>query len=135
MVVKSFGFIAFSCNFIIINQVATRMPGAQLGTLNGLAQMSSSLMRAVGPVSLARFSMTLHSSLDSLTLLPLSLSQYAASSLFALSITKHLAGGYLIWGILFSIGLAGSIVTSRVADIENVVDRVPIDEDESNPRD
>lgn len=60
--------------------------------------------------------------------------QYAASSLFALTLTKHLAGGYLIWIVLFIIGFGGVLVTSKLADIEEMIDRGEIDEDAANPR-
>ena len=60
--------------------------------------------------------------------------QYAASSLFALTLTEHLAGGYLIWIVLFAIGLGGVIVTSGLADVEKMIDRGEIDEDAANPR-
>ncbi|UZJ52847.1 hypothetical protein CBS101457_002167 [Exobasidium rhododendri] len=108
MAMKTIAVMAFSCNIILVNQATALAPGAQLGTLNGLAQMSSSLMRAVGP--------------------------YAASSLFAVSLTKHLVGGYLIWIILFIIGLGGVVVTSTLADVEKMIDRGEIDEDAANPR-
>lgn len=49
MLFKTIGSMAFSCNIILVNQCSVLAKGAQLGTLNGLAQMSASLMRAIGP--------------------------------------------------------------------------------------
>jgi hypothetical protein len=45
-----------------------------------------------------------------------------------------LAGGYLIWIILFIIGLGGVFVTSRLADVEKMVDRGEITAEAANPR-
>lgn len=79
-----------------------------MGTLNGLAQMSSSLMRAVGP--------------------------YAASTLFSITIAKHLLGGYLVWVLLFFCAISSVYSTIGLMDIEKMVDRGEIDEDAANPR-
>lgn len=108
MAIKTASCMAFSCNIILVNQAAALAPGAQMGTLNGLAQMASSSMFAFGP--------------------------YAASSLFALSLEKHLLGGYLIWFVLFVVAACGLAVTMGLLDIENLVDRGEIDEDAANRR-
>ena len=55
--------------------------GAPLATVNGLAQMIESAVRALAPM--------------------------LASSLFSVSLTKQLAGGYLVYLVLVIMGLVG----------------------------
>jgi len=43
---------------------------------------------------------------------------YSASSLFAISISRQLVGGELIWIVLFILGVLGSFVTSRIRSLE-----------------
>ena len=84
--------MAFSCNMLLVNQSARLVPGGRLATLNGLAQMSSSVMRAVGP--------------------------YAGSSLFALSVERNWLGGRLIWPVLFAVSVVGILVTGTIQDLD-----------------
>ncbi|KDN35426.1 hypothetical protein K437DRAFT_78202 [Tilletiaria anomala UBC 951] len=86
--------MSFSCNMLLVNQSATllRAGGAKLGTLNGLAQMSSSVMRALGP--------------------------YAASALFAWSVEKNILHGKLVWPVLSVIGVLAIVVTTQIEDLE-----------------
>ena len=60
--------------------------------------------------------------------------QYAGSSLFALTLTEHLAGGYLVWIVLFAVGFGGLLSTFGLADVEKMMERGEIDEDAANPR-
>ena len=53
-----------------------------LGTLNGFSQMTASVVGVIGPGS--------------------------ANSLFALSIERHLVGGYLVWIVFGSIAAIGA---------------------------
>ena len=62
---------------------------AALGTTNGLAQSLASLSRAIAPAS--------------------------ASVIFAVSVDKGVAGGYLIWIVLVALSLA-AIGTSWLLD-------------------
>ncbi|KZV80868.1 MFS general substrate transporter [Exidia glandulosa HHB12029] len=63
------GGLVFPCNMVLVNVVAPSK--GTLGTVNGLAQMVSSGARALGPA--------------------------LATTLFALTMTKNLLGGNLIW--------------------------------------
>lgn len=69
MILRVTGGLVFSCNNVLVNIVAPSR--GTLGTVNGLAQMVSSGMRAIGPA--------------------------IATTLFALTMTKNLLGGQLIW--------------------------------------
>jgi len=71
---------SFACNMILVNASAPER--RSLGSVNGLAQMVTTSMRAVGPG--------------------------LASSIFALSLQKGYLGGQLIWVYLFGIGLAAA---------------------------
>lgn len=71
---------SFACNMILVN--ASAPDRGSLGSVNGLAQMVTTSMRAVGPG--------------------------LSSTLFALSLQRGYLGGQLIWVYLVSIGLAAA---------------------------
>ncbi len=79
--IRVMGGMAFASNTILVNQCSALTPTQALGTLNSLAQMSSSITRALGP--------------------------YLANSLFAVSVTKGLLGGHLVWIVLGVVGCVG----------------------------
>ncbi|PWZ01190.1 MFS general substrate transporter [Testicularia cyperi] len=89
---KVLGQMAFSTNMILVNQCSTLTKATALGTLNSLAQMSSSFTRAIGP--------------------------YAANTLFALSVTHNLLGGQFVWLILSIIGVIGALVCLFIKDLD-----------------
>lgn len=95
--------VCSSSQIILVNQAAALCPGAQLGTLNGLAQMASSISRAFGP--------------------------YVFSSLFSLSLTEQILGGNLIWLVIFVVALTGALQTSGLVDVEKMIDRGELGED------
>lgn len=90
--VRVVGGMAFASNMILVNQCSTLTVGTALGTLNSLAQMSSSITRAIGP--------------------------YLANSLFALSVTKNLLGGQMVWLVLGLVGMVGPVVCLMIKDLE-----------------
>lgn len=90
--VRILGGMAYASNMILVNQCSTLTPGTALGTLNSLAQMSSSCTRAIGP--------------------------YIANTLFAFSVTKHLIGGQLVWVVLGVVGMVGVGVCLMLEDLE-----------------
>lgn len=98
---------AYSCNMLLINAAA---PSAQLlGTLNGVAQMMSSLVRSVGLA--------------------------IGSSLFAVSVQRHLLGGQAVWVFMIASSLCLSGTSWLVSDAkaewrDEVVEVVDRDEDE-----
>lgn len=67
------GGLVWPCNMVLVN--AASPSNAALGTVNGLAQMVSSGMRALGPA--------------------------LATTLFALTVTNNILGGNLIWVVQF----------------------------------
>lgn len=89
---KVVGQMAFSTNMILVNQCATLTPGTALGTLNSLAQMSSSVSRAIGP--------------------------YAANTLFALSVTHNLLGGHFVYLVLTIISIVGALTCLLIKDMD-----------------
>jgi MFS family permease len=93
---KQLTSLAVACNMLLVNQCVEFLPpqSRQMGTLNGVAQMASTAMYAVGP--------------------------YAGSSLFALSLEKHLLGGYLIWPLLFSLALGAYLTCAGMLDAEQL---------------
>ncbi|KAI1797427.1 MFS general substrate transporter [Ganoderma leucocontextum] len=83
LVVYLHTFMTWGCIFMYINDGAPSK-GA-LGLTNGLAQMTASTVRAIAPA--------------------------AASSLFSLSLEKHLVGGTLVYWVLCIITAAGIVAT------------------------
>ncbi|BGP54898.1 hypothetical protein JCM8202_003408 [Rhodotorula sphaerocarpa] len=83
LILKSVANMAYACNMITITDSA---PSKRLlGTLNGVAQMCSSLMRSIGP--------------------------FGASSLFAFSVSRHVLGGQLVFYIMIVLALVGAVST------------------------
>ncbi|BGP39315.1 hypothetical protein JCM10449v2_003253 [Rhodotorula kratochvilovae] len=83
LLLKSFANMAYATNMITITDAA---PSRRLlGTLNGVAQMCSSLMRSIGP--------------------------FCASSLFALSVSHHLLGGQLVFLVMVLVAVGGAVST------------------------
>ncbi|SCV70961.1 BQ2448_3723 [Microbotryum intermedium] len=79
---------SYGCNMLVITSSA---PSRRLlGTLNGLAQMLSSLMRAIGPL--------------------------VASSLFVISKEKHVLGGQLVWLVWGCVAVLGFVSTLRLKE-------------------
>lgn len=77
----SFVFMTYGSTQLFVLDAA---PGsAAIGAVNGLAQMKSSIMRTIAPT--------------------------VASSLFSLSLQKHIAGGYMVYGVL--VGLTAVAVS------------------------
>ncbi|GAA5893320.1 hypothetical protein JCM8208_004408 [Rhodotorula glutinis] len=80
---KSFANMAYATNMITITDSA---PSKRLlGTLNGVAQMCSSLMRSIGPAS--------------------------ASALFALGVSHDLLGGQFVFLVMILISVGGALST------------------------
>ncbi len=77
---------------VLTNECATLTPGTALGTLNSLSQMSSSITRAIGP--------------------------YLANFLFAVSVTRNLLGGQMVWLVLGVLGMIGPLACLRIRDLE-----------------
>ncbi|EST09080.1 Major facilitator superfamily [Kalmanozyma brasiliensis GHG001] len=91
--IRVMGGMAYASNTILVTQCASLLdPSPALGTLNSLAQMSSSIARAAGP--------------------------YLANSLFAFSVTTGLLGGQMVWVVLGVIGFVGPLVCLRLDDME-----------------
>lgn len=90
--IRVVGGMAFASNMILVNQCSNLTRGTALGTLNSLAQMSSSCTRAIGP--------------------------YLANTLFALSVTKNLLGGQLVWLVLGVVGMIGPMICLMIKDLE-----------------
>lgn len=90
--IRVVGGMSFAANMILVNQCSTLTRGTALGTLNSLAQMSSSITRAIGP--------------------------YAANTLFALSVTRNLLGGHMVWLVLGLVGLVGPLTCLMIQDLE-----------------
>lgn len=90
--IRVVGGMAFASNMILVNQCSTLTRGTALGTLNSLAQMSSSITRAIGP--------------------------YVANTLFALSVTKNLLGGQLVWLVLGVVGMVGPLTCLLIKDLD-----------------
>ncbi|POY73727.1 hypothetical protein BMF94_3265 [Rhodotorula taiwanensis] len=83
LVLKAVANMAYACNMIAITDSA---PSKRLlGSLNGVAQMCSSLMRSVGP--------------------------FGASSLFAFSVSRHVLGGQLVFYIMVVLAILGAAST------------------------
>jgi len=80
--------MSFCCIFIFVTSSAPSK--TTLGATNGLAQTTVSVMRALGPAG--------------------------ASSLFALSIQKNLAGGWLVYWVLSGMGVAAVVVSTALKD-------------------
>ncbi|KAL8289976.1 hypothetical protein RQP46_002915 [Phenoliferia psychrophenolica] len=88
LLIKSTANMCYGCNMLAVTSAA---PSRRLlGTLNGVAQMCSSLMRAFGPIG--------------------------ASSLFAFSISSHVAGGWLIYFVLIGSAIVGAGVAMLLRD-------------------
>ncbi|SNX86339.1 uncharacterized protein MEPE_05048 [Melanopsichium pennsylvanicum] len=90
--IRVVGGMAFASNMILVNQCSNLTRGTALGTLNSLAQMSSSFTRAIGP--------------------------YLANTLFALSVTRGWLGGQLVWLILAFLGMIGPLCCLMIRDLE-----------------
>lgn len=90
--IRMVGGMAFASNMILVNQCSALTRFTALGTLNSLAQMSSSCTRAIGP--------------------------FLANTLFALSVTKHLLGGHLVWIVLGIIGIIGPALCFAIDDLD-----------------
>ncbi|GAA6035772.1 hypothetical protein JCM8097_005693 [Rhodosporidiobolus ruineniae] len=86
---KSIANMSYATNMLTLTDAA---PSKRLlGTLNGVAQMGSSLMRSIGP--------------------------FAASSLFAFSISHpSILGGQLVYLVIFLLSLAGAASTLFLVD-------------------
>ncbi|GAA5983821.1 hypothetical protein JCM5350_007560 [Sporobolomyces pararoseus] len=83
LLLKSIGNMSYACNMLVITDSA---PSKRLlGSLNGTAQMCSSLMRSIGPTF--------------------------ASSFFALSISHHLAGGLLVFYFMIVLACLATLST------------------------
>ncbi|TNY17581.1 major facilitator superfamily domain-containing protein [Rhodotorula diobovata] len=83
LLLKSVANMSYACNMIAITDAA---PSKRLlGSLNGFAQMASSLMRSIGP--------------------------FCASSLFALSVSHHLLGGQLVFIVMVLVSVIGAVST------------------------
>ncbi|GAA6062569.1 hypothetical protein JCM10212_004882 [Sporobolomyces blumeae] len=83
LLLKSFGNMAYACNMLTVTDSA---PSKRLlGTINGVAQMCSSLMRSVGP--------------------------FLASSFFALSVSRHLLGGLLVFYVMIAVACVSAAST------------------------
>ncbi|GAA5972337.1 hypothetical protein JCM8115_001258 [Rhodotorula mucilaginosa] len=83
LVLKAIANMAYACNMITITDSS---PSKRLlGSLNGVAQMCSSLMRSIGP--------------------------FGASSLFAFSVSRHLLGGQLVFLVMIVLAIAGAVAT------------------------
>ncbi|GAA5865394.1 hypothetical protein JCM3774_005622 [Rhodotorula dairenensis] len=83
LVLKAIANMAYACNMIAITDAA---PSKRLlGSLNGVAQMCSSLMRSIGP--------------------------FGASSLFAFSVSRQLLGGQLVFLIMIVLAIVGAATT------------------------
>ncbi|GAA5872088.1 hypothetical protein JCM1840_006316 [Sporobolomyces johnsonii] len=86
LLLKSIGNMSYATNMIAITDAA---PSKRLlGTLNGVAQMCSSLMRSLGP--------------------------FGASSLFAFSVSHQLAGGLLVFYIMIALAFVAAASTWRL---------------------
>ena len=90
--IRVIGGMAFGSNMLLVNQCSLLTRGSALGTLNSLAQMSSSVTRAIGP--------------------------YVANTLFALSVTKNLMGGQMVWLVLGLVGCVGPVSCLLIKDLE-----------------
>ncbi|KAN0062047.1 hypothetical protein ACQY0O_006042 [Thecaphora frezii] len=90
--IKTLGNMAFGANMILVNQCSWLVMGSALGTLNSLAQLCASLTRAIAP--------------------------YVSSTLFAISVSKNVLGGQLVWLLLFGAGLVGSLSCLGMRDLE-----------------
>ncbi|GAA5927688.1 MFS transporter [Sporobolomyces koalae] len=83
LVLKSLGNMSYACNMLVITDAA---PSKRLlGTLNGTAQMCSSVTHAIGPT--------------------------LASSFFALSVSHRLAGGLLVFYFMVLLACVSSAST------------------------
>ncbi|GAA5963245.1 hypothetical protein JCM21900_006566 [Sporobolomyces salmonicolor] len=86
LLLKSIGNMSYATNMIAVTDAA---PSKRLlGTLNGVAQMCSSLMRSLGP--------------------------FLASSLFAFSVSHQLAGGLLVFYIMIGLAIGAAASTWRL---------------------
>ncbi|GAA5994481.1 uncharacterized protein JCM10292_002088 [Rhodotorula paludigena] len=86
LLLKAIANMSYACNMLTITDAA---PSKKLlGTLNGVAQMCSSLMRSIGPA--------------------------CASSLFALSVSHHLLGGKLVYLVMVLLSIGGAAATLRL---------------------
>ncbi|GAA6004980.1 hypothetical protein JCM11491_002297 [Sporobolomyces phaffii] len=83
LLLKSIGNMSYATNMLVVTDSA---PSKRLlGTLNGTAQMCSSLMRSIGPTF--------------------------ASSFFALSVSHHLAGGLLVFYFMIALSCVAAAST------------------------
>ncbi|SPO28813.1 uncharacterized protein UTRI_05126_B [Ustilago trichophora] len=106
--IRVVGGMAFASNMILVNQCSTLTRGTALGTLNSLAQMSSSITRAIGP--------------------------YVANTLFALSVTKNLLGGQLVWLVLGVVGMVGPLTCLLIKDLDKQQSQEEEEEEEERER-
>ncbi|GAA5892611.1 MFS transporter [Sporobolomyces salmoneus] len=100
LLLKSIGNMSYACNMLVVTDSA---PSKRLlGTLNGTAQMCSSLMRSIGPTF--------------------------ASSFFALSVSHNLAGGLLVFHFMIVLAVMAAASTlwlhegGRASNEEEVID-------------
>lgn len=96
--------MSFSANNLLVNQSVVFLSGEKLGTLNGLAQASSSFTRALGP--------------------------YGSTCLFAWSI--EMGFSYMIWPIFVVLGTLAVASTLQMADLEaeDVLESIRIQQEE-----
>ncbi|SGY79791.1 BQ5605_C008g05223 [Microbotryum silenes-dioicae] len=88
LLLKSIANCSYGCNMLVITSSS---PSRRLlGTLNGLAQMLSSLMRAIGPL--------------------------VASSLFVISKEKKILDGHLVWIVWGCVAVLGFLSTLRLRE-------------------
>jgi len=83
LLVRTMASTSFVCiNLMVNNSAPTK---SSLGIFNGLSQSASSLAQTIGPIFI--------------------------SSLFAVSITRHILGGHLVWVVLFCLSCAICVTT------------------------
>ncbi|PWN46813.1 MFS general substrate transporter [Violaceomyces palustris] len=100
ILLKGFSNMAIVCSTMIVSNLAPSR--SLLGALNGVSQMCGSLARTFGPT--------------------------ASNSLFALSVSRHLVGGQLVWIVLCLYGLFAWSMTLRVKAPSKALWRMTPDE-------
>jgi hypothetical protein len=94
---KVFASLGFASNMLLVNQSASLFATVRLGTLNALAQMASSAMRAIGPLTF--------------------------STLLSITFQQQLLRGYLAWIVLAVVGSGGILASMGIADVEGMIRR------------
>jgi hypothetical protein len=94
---KVFASLGFASNMLLVNQSASLFATVRLGTLNALAQMASSAMRAIGPLTF--------------------------STLLSITFQQQLLRGYLAWLVLAVVGSGGILASMGIADVEGMICR------------